>query len=988
MFMRKLKLLMMACALLGAGQVWADDVFMDITSGKITNPSFESDNKTISDSESKDPLTAGWKYSQSNGRAAIYNSSSTTNMTYGASSASAGSFFLRIRSAGSDNVTGTSTVQLKSPFSLDKGTYRISFDYKAAQPGSTDRTFTVYAKNGSTDLGSKENAIPNVSANTSYFSTGGGKDWTTDNLSFTLESTTSVTLEIRCLTKKYSSGHTTLLLDNFILERNLTQSLKDLLSEANDFYATEGSSYSALKTVIDATNTGETDPDELEEQYNALAAALDLAKNHRKPWLDAKAAAQAAIEDANYGNVTGEEKTNLQSAIAADEPSNADGYDSAKSNLESKTSTFTGAKANYDKYAAEADNASALGVDPIPALDVASNYSDKLKALIVLEDAAVTTGFTQDITARVVDSWSTSNADKKTDAEHWSGESRTYYNRYQESGFTMYAKKTVSLPAGTYVLKAAARCDKRNEEVGYYLGVTVDGVQTKELYTSTSGATGKGIATNGNANYTDGTFANEGSGYGWEWRFVGFTLEETKEVELKISANILAKGWVSFSDIQLLTTSATEKNVLIKLLNEEITAAKGIDNTTNVGSDAFQIPSSAAEALDDAITAAQGIYDASASKSSSELGVAIDNLKSAETTFAAAELNAPTVGKRYQIVNVTSASSFDYSGKALTFYENPAQTEGGYGYQYRLDPNVNYAQGFIFTAVDGQKNVYTLSYVGLDGATRYLCSQYGYNENASGDKERIRTTTDPDYALKVRVDVTTTANVWKLYNTEANKYIGTNAKSNNDFFTNANRSDIKIQEVEQASVSMTIPSDVKLATRIFPFIPVLPSGVKAYSCEAAADDVLTLVEVAKPQANTPYILYAEGGYSGDALTGYGTADDDNYTDGWLTGVYTETEAPEGSYVLQKQGDEVAFYQVDKSVVTPSVGAYRCYLTTSAPARALYINFDETTAVETIKALTSGKSTIYNAAGAVVPSLQKGMNIIKMSDGSIRKVMVK
>lgn len=781
-----------------------------------------------------------------------------------------------------------------------------------------------------------------------------------------------------------------------------------------------------------------------------------------------KSAAQTTYNDSDYDNVTGDERTALYGLLNPDPaPSTVAEYFAAIDDINDAVTAFTAAKTNYDKYAAEATNATALGVDPVPALDVASNYSDKLKALIVLEDDAVTTGYPEDATG-VVDAWDVANGELNTwtknnvgegNTDHWSGNSVTYYNTYSGSGFTMSAKKTVSLPAGSYVLKAAARCNKVNEADQFYLGVTVDGESlVKEIYTSTGGGSGLGIDKTGAANYTaaDDTYANSNNGFGWEWRFVPFTLTETKDVELKITANILATGWVSFSDIQLLTTSSNEavfaqiynnaktsaedardhdnytnvdgkeKKDLTDAIDASVTASIAgyssqkstlddaiaaftaaktnynslataisnantiVTNSINVGDGAFQVPTTIKTTLATAKATAESTKS-NAATTSADAATAATTLNTAistyNTDFAAAELNAPVVGKRYQIVNVTPAASFDYSGKALTFYVNSEQSEGGYGYQYRLNPNVNYAQGFIFTSA-GEKNVYTLSYEGLDGTTRYICSQYGYNENASGDKTRIRTTTNSTYALKVRVDVTTTANVWKLYNTEAGKNIGTNGKNNSDFFTNADRSDIKLQEVEQASVPVTIADNVKLATRIFPFTPVLPSGVKAYSCEAATGDVLTLVEVAEPAANTPYILYAENGYDGDALTGYGTATADTYTAGWLTGVYTAQDAPNNSYVLQNHSDEVAFYQVDTSEATPSVGAYRCYLTVPSPARVLYINFNEATVVETIKALTNGKNTIYNAAGTVVPSLQKGLNIIKTSDGTIRKVMVK
>ena len=956
----------------------ADDVFKDITTGKITNPSFETAGATVAEKNTTGDLTTGWKITVIDyARIAIFdNDDAPTSNTYGTSNPSNGSYYLMVRSNLKDN-TRTQNIQQKDAFSLPLGTYKIKYDYKAAKCSGYEMFFTISAKDGSTSKGSKKITIEKKSKDTSYFS---GISWTTADFDFSLTETKNITLDISCQTRGVTEGHTVILLDNFILQWNLTASLQSLLDVANAFYTAEGTTYTALKTAIDNAEANKTSDNAstLETQYNALSAALDLAKNHRKPWLTAWTTANTNYASETYKNVTGSEKSALKTEIDKDEPSTANAYDSAASDLTTANNTFTAAKTNYDKYAAEVENATALGVDPVPALDVASNYSNKLKALIVLEDAAVTAGFTQDITARVVDSWSTSNADEKTDAEHWSGESHTYYNRYQESGFTMYAKKTVSLPAGTYVLKAAARCDKRNEENGYYLGVTIDGEQTKELYTSTSGGTGKGIATNGNANYTEGTFANEGAGYGWEWRFVGFTLVETKEVELKISANILAKGWVSFSDIQLLTTSATEKNVLIKLLNEEITAAAAIDNTTNVGSNVFQIPSSAAEALDDAITAAQGIYDASALKSSSELEDAIDDLKSAETTFAAAELNAPDSEKRYYLTIVRDGK--EWNGKAITFMEGAANpTQGNYGIKYLTPANNNMCQAVKFTNTTGNK--YKVSFLTRAGVEQYITtSNLGYSAGTDNtNKERIRTVDDASKALEIEIKATTTANQFLLYNTDRGAVIADN--NNNDVYTN-NSANFTISEASQASVTASARAG-KFGTIIFPFTPDVSTGfddITFYSCESEDNGSLTLAEVATPEANTPYLIKntGESNFS-TVLSGWGVATTDKYTDaaGLLTGIYNDATIDAGNYVLQTPISTrvQAFYPLATTLTgTP----YRCYLAlpnSAAKRNAIFFDKEEgTTSIEAPNATNGEDGVFYNLAGQRVNRSYKGIII--------------
>ena len=59
---------------------------------------------------------------------------------------------------------------------------------------------------------------------------------------------------------------------------------------------------------------------------------------------------------------------------------------------------------------------------------------------------------------------------------------------------------------------------------------------------------------------------------------------------------------------------------------------------------------------------------------------------------------------------------------------------------------------------------------------------------------------------------------------------------------------------------------------------------------------------------------------------------------------------------------------------------------SNSAREAYL-LGEATAIKAIEVLTNGKAEIYNAAGARQQRLQKGVNIIKNGDKTV-KVMVK
>ena len=199
-------------------------------------------------------------------------------------------------------------------------------------------------------------------------------------------------------------------------------------------------------------------------------------------------------------------------------------------------------------------------------------------------------------------------------------------------------------------------------------------------------------------------------------------------------------------------------------------------------------------------------------------------------------------------------------------------------------------------------------------------------------------------------------------------------------------------EASQATVNIFINAAVKYGTRIFPFAPTLPSGVKAYTCDAT-NTTLVLTEDDAPKANVPYILVAEDGCASTDLKGWGVLSstdpkaggDDNH----LTGVYEATDAPVGSYVLQNQDGKVAFYKVAESK-QPTVGAYRCYLTAPSGGdsrSAFYFEENETTAIQAVEALIGGNAEVFNAAGARLPILQKGLNIVKHNDKSY-KVIVK
>lgn len=421
-------------------------------------------------------------------------------------------------------------------------------------------------------------------------------------------------------------------------------------------------------------------------------------------------------------------------------------------------------------------------------------------------------------------------------------------------------------------------------------------------------------------------------------------------------------------------------NGIKPMLADALTKANAIKNS-NVGSGAFQIPSADGTTYTSAITTAQSVYD-NGSATSSEVQTAINDLNAAIAAYETTALNAPASDVQYRIKS-TAADAAGWKNLYYVLKKDAGQAHGGYNTRAEVSTtDAFYATAWEFVAVSG--NQYKLRMTDADGDVRYLCTnKKGYDD---GSATQIRTTTDADKALVVKVIAATgTDGRWFLQNTEDNSYLG---GQDAGLFSNSQNYDLAIEAATNASVTINIPAAQKYATAIFPFTPSLPSGVKAYSCAEAPGNVLTLVEVGTPAANVPYILENTSTDVNETLEGWGSASADTYTAGLLTGVYTDTEAPADSYVLAKINDKVAFYQVENSD-KPTVCANRCYLTYSATsARALYFSGNEDTGIEAINALTNGEVTIFNASGAQIPALQKGMNIVKQSNGKSYKVIVK
>lgn len=178
------------------------------------------------------------------------------------------------------------------------------------------------------------------------------------------------------------------------------------------------------------------------------------------------------------------------------------------------------------------------------------------------------------------------------------------------------------------------------------------------------------------------------------------------------------------------------------------------------------------------------------------------------------------------------------------------------------------------------------------------------------------------------------------------------------------------------------------ATLTLPFNASTLAG-DAYAIETAdlMAEQLKGTKVTSIEANKPVLVKAAGNYSGSGVTVEVVATGTTYTNGQLVGSYTATEAPANSYVLQKHGDQVAFYLV--GTTRPTVGPFRAYIKAqSSNARMLKMVFDdeEVLGVESVELPAQPVQQHFDLQGRLQYGQYRGIGIVRNADGSVKKVM--
>lgn len=480
-----------------------------------------------------------------------------------------------------------------------------------------------------------------------------------------------------------------------ILIPGVANSIVDSMADAEKYFDA-GNGKVNLKFLIETAEDVEIGIDNKDTETDKWTIFRDFTLKYygapdysvyQDQWDAAVVAANVAKNDAANANVTGQELTDLNTAIsnAPDGNSKKADYLAKINALTDATSAFIAAAPSYDAYVsaiaeaadekAKADALStsiyttALGSTPNTAEEAAAKAASLINDIKVGEYNYVVDNYT---TAIKLGEWTQEGGTKfNYGGQHWSGDNSQGYweqttENYSSSSWSISFNQTIELPAGNYVFKVAGRHSGSSE-----MALEVTNADTEAIIGSVNdfptGDTGKGIATDGTANFTDGTFANNGNGRGWQWRYVPFTLAETTNVTVAVTASAAVQyQWISFCNytVQAIPNAAVSIIAYNQAL-DEAKAARDNDAYANV-------TGSERDAL---LAAIEG--DETLDKSDKDkIDAAKDELVSAMTAFinakAAYDTFAEVKTKVYE--ELPYASSTKYAAIATVQEETTAAT--------------------------------------------------------------------------------------------------------------------------------------------------------------------------------------------------------------------------------------------------------------------------------------------------------------------------
>ena len=402
-----------------------------------------------------------------------------------------------------------------------------------------------------------------------------------------------------------------------ILIPGVANTVVNSMAEAETYF-NDGNGKVALKFLVEAAANIEIGIDNQDTETDKWTIFRDFTlKYYGAPdysiydqqWNDAVTAANEALDAQAYKYVSGNERTAVTNAIAdAPDGSSKANYLEKIQALDAATATFKAAAPSYNAWVlakTECKNlwGSALGVaDPTTAAEAAAG----VHALNVAQYNKVASDYTFSATGLIGDfgSWTGTatvagnpGTPNYLDNEHWSGKTHAYYEQDENgwgnaNGWTIKYEKKCTLPAGSYVIKVAAR-----SSVDVTSSVSCSATTTT-ISLPKEGATARGIKLNGEAGWDgeNSEYARSGEGYGWQWRFLPFELTTESEVTMTFYAETSKQyNWMSIADGELLSTTKLAEDVAYdensdNTIENKIIADVTMSRTIKVGYNTVVLP--------------------------------------------------------------------------------------------------------------------------------------------------------------------------------------------------------------------------------------------------------------------------------------------------------------------------------------------------------------------------------------------------------------
>jgi hypothetical protein len=734
--------------------------------------------------------------------------------------------------------------------------------------------------------------------------------------------------------------------------------------------------------------------DNVSLRYYGAGDVINDAKNasHKLAWEEAKAAAEAAIANHDYDNVTGKEKGDLENEIAKAEPSTSDGYDTAAAALNTATAAFTAAKANYDIFATYNTTLAYADTDKKPAITSESTAASIITALrAYYESNALAEGIegATNITNRIANAnnpasnegWTwTGNKNDPRNNEPWTDADGTNTHSYFDGGnwgatsWTTTMGQTISLPAGKYLLTAKARAATN---VTFTMSVGEASVELPHV-----GSTG---------NVFD---------RGWGDASLEFTTDQIGNVTISVSASSSTlHEWFSIADFRLvrleLTTEMADADDYTAL-DDAVAAAKA--KTLGFESGEYA-PYNNVEAIK-AISTAEAI-DQNEENAKDEI-VALTNTLTTWTVNAA-QVNAiydgdfaiqeehttgPTAlagwnnpqGIRQLIKNTETYPGLNSaSAKAAVFaWGNTTMTYGNTeGYTMPLAAHTIYELSFKTCGwSDGD-----MGYVNVDiknsnneglQTVQTATATKRINEEEPWDEFKILFVTGEagNYTFGMWTSKHTTFTDLKLVKAASQVL---------EFADNAEMPKYAPGTYPAVKINRTLTAG-HWATAVYPFAV---SGVdNIATLTGYADSKLSFTSADASEANVPFLMRSTDGVSEINLENVevaaAAATEAVAGQAKLIGAYAATEISDvaaenkNNYVLSNN----TIYRVGENSAT--INPYRAYIQVADAAQANALTFivdDEVvTGIEGIATSNEQVGTLYNLNGQRVQSAKKGLYI--------------